>query len=144
MGARDRGAPPPRSARLPPMDYLLLKYTHVTCAVISYAGFFVRGVWMLRGSAMLERRWVKIAPHVNDTVLLVSAIAMAAMSRQYPIVHGWLTVKVLALVLYIGLGMMALRPGRARPQGIAAWIAAQLVFVYIVLVALTRNALIAS
>jgi uncharacterized membrane protein SirB2 len=121
------------------MDYLLIKQVHVACAALSYAGFFVRGVWMMRGSAMLARRWVRIVPHVNDTVLLASAIALAAMSRQYPFVQGWLTAKVVALVLYIGLGMLALKPGRARPQRIAAWVAAQLVFIYIVLVGLTRS-----
>jgi uncharacterized membrane protein SirB2 len=113
----------------------------VACAVLSYAGFFVRGMWMLRGSALLARRWVRILPHVNDTLLLASGIAIAALSRQYPFVHGWLTAKLLALVLYIGLGMMALRPGRSRPLRIAAWLAAQAVFLYIVWVAVTRNPL---
>jgi uncharacterized membrane protein SirB2 len=121
------------------MEYLLLKQVHVACAVLSYAGFFVRGVWMMRGSAMLARRWVRIAPHVNDTLLLASAIAMVAMSRQYPFVQGWLTAKLLALVLYIGLGMLALRPGRPRPLRIGAWLAALMVFLYIVWVAMTRS-----
>jgi uncharacterized membrane protein SirB2 len=123
------------------MDYFALKQLHVACAVLSYAGFFVRGMWMLRGSALLARRWVRILPHVNDTLLLASGIAIAALSRQYPFVHGWLTAKLLALVLYIGLGMMALRPGRSRPLRIAAWLAAQAVFLYIVWVAVTRNPL---
>ena len=123
------------------MDYLFFKLTHVTCAVLSYAGFFVRGVWMIRGSAMLARRWVKIVPHVNDTVLLASAVAMAALSRQYPFVQGWLTAKVLALVLYIVLGMLALRSGRTLTRRIAAWVAAQIVFAYIVWVAVARDAL---
>jgi uncharacterized membrane protein SirB2 len=121
------------------MDYVALKQLHVACAALSYIGFFVRGIWMIRGSAVLERRWVRIVPHVNDTVLLASAIALAAMSRQYPFVQGWLTAKVLALVLYIGLGMLAMKPGGARPQRIAAWVAAQMVFIYIVWVALTRS-----
>jgi uncharacterized membrane protein SirB2 len=121
------------------MDYLLLKQVHVACAVLSYAGFFVRGVWMMRDSALLERRWVRILPHVNDTLLLASAIALAALSRQYPFVHGWLTAKVLALVLYVVLGMAALRTGRARRSRIAAWLAAQAVFLYIVWVAMARN-----
>src|SRR3990172_4735682 len=83
--------PPRRAAQPPYMDYLLLKLMHLACAALSYAGFFVRGVWMMRDSAMLERRWVKILPHVNDTLLLASAVAMVAMSRQYPFVQGWLT-----------------------------------------------------
>ena len=121
------------------MDYIVLKQLHVACAALSFIGFFVRGIWMIRGSAMLERRWVRIVPHVNDAVLLASAIAIAAMSRQYPFVQGWLTAKVLALVLYIGLGVMALRPGRPKPLRIGPWIAAQVVFLYIVWVALTRS-----
>jgi uncharacterized membrane protein SirB2 len=94
---------------------------------------------MIRGSAMLQRRWVKVLPHVNDTLLLAAAIALAVMLRQYPFVHGWLTAKTLALVAYIALGSAALKPGRPRPARVAAWIAAQAVFLYIVAVALTKN-----
>jgi uncharacterized membrane protein SirB2 len=121
------------------MEYLALKQIHVACVALSYAGFFARGLWMIRGSAMLQRRWVKVLPHVNDTLLLAAAIALAVMLRQYPFVHGWLTAKTLALVAYIVLGSMALRPGRPKPARVAAWIAAQAVFLYIVAVALTKN-----
>ena len=124
------------------MEYLLLKQLHVACAALSWVGFFARGVWMMRDSPLLARRWARILPHVNDTVLLASAIAIAALSRQYPFVHGWLTAKVIALAIYIALGLIALRPGRGRMASVLAWIAAQLVFVYIVAVALTRNPLV--
>jgi len=84
---------------------------------------------------------VKWMPHVNDTLLLATAIALAWMLGQYPFVHGWLTAKVLALAGYILLGTVALRPGRPKGARVAAWIAAQIVFLYIVLVAHTRNPL---
>lgn len=119
--------------------YVALKQLHIACVVLSYAGFVVRGVWMMRDSPLLAARWVRIAPHVNDTLLLATAIALAVMSGQYPLQQGWLTAKVIALVLYIALGMVALRPGRTRARRVAAWIAAQLVFLYIVAVAVTRN-----
>lgn len=109
--------------------------------VSSYALFFIRGVWLLRDSPLLRRRWVRIVPHVVDTLLLGSAIALALMLRQYPFVAGWLTAKVIALVVYIGLGMLALRFARTRRAQLAAWLAAQAVFIYIVAVALTRNPL---
>jgi uncharacterized membrane protein SirB2 len=121
------------------MDYLVLKQVHVACAALSFTGFLVRGVWMLRDSPLLAARWVRIAPHVNDTVLLASAIAMAIMSGQYPLQQGWLTAKVVALAAYIALGMLALRPGRRRAVRAAAWIGALAVFLYIVAVALTRT-----
>jgi uncharacterized membrane protein SirB2 len=120
------------------MDYLSLKIVHVGCAGISYSLFVVRGVWMMRGSLLLQRAWVRIVPHAVDTVLLASAIALALMSHQYPLVNGWLTAKVAGLLIYIGLGTVALKRGKTRRARIAAWFAAQAVFFYIVAVAVTR------
>ena len=123
------------------MDYAALKLTHVSCAVISYTLFVVRGIWMLRGSGLLQRQWVRTVPHAVDTLLLASAVAMAVITQQYPLAAPWLTAKVIALVLYIALGMLALKCGRTKSVRITAWIAAQAVFAYIVAVALTRSPL---
>lgn len=124
------------------IDFALLKTIHVTSVMTSYALFFARGAWMMRGSMLPRRGWVHIAPHVVDTVLLASAVAMVVMSRQYPFAAPWLTAKLVALLAYIGLGMMALRYGATRRTRIAAWLAAQAVFAYIVAVALTRSPLL--
>lgn len=121
------------------MSYAALKMIHVTSIVISYLLFSLRGVWMMQGSAALQQRWVKITPHIVDTVLLTSAIALAIMIDQDPVNNSWLSAKIAGLLLYIGLGMMALRFGKTRKAKISAWIAAQIVFLYIVLVALTKN-----
>ena len=93
----------------------------------------------MRQSPLLQRSWVKVTPHVIDTVLLLAAVGLAVMLRQYPLTHSWLTAKLAALLLYIGLGMVALTRGKTKRIRIAAWIAAQIVFLYIVSVALTRN-----
>lgn len=111
----------------------------MTCVATSYLLFFVRGVWMISGSSLLENRWVRIVPHVIDTALLASAITLAVLSHQYPFANDWLTAKVAGLFLYIALGMVALRLGKSRRVRIAAWLAAQIVFFYIVAVALTRR-----
>ncbi len=123
------------------MDYTLLKTTHVACVILSYALFFVRGVWMIRGSAMLGRRWVRVVPHVIDTLLLASAIAMLVVMALNPFAVPWLAAKIAGLVVYIGLGIVALRRGRTRGARIAAWVAAQAVFFYIVAAAVTKQAL---
>lgn len=112
---------------------------HVTTVVISISLFVLRGLWMIAGSALLRRRWVRVVPHVNDTLLLASAIALAVITYQYPLRHDWLTAKVIGLFVYIGLGMVALRRGRTKGTRITAWVLAMLVFAYIVTVALTRN-----
>lgn len=126
------------------MGYTTLKMIHVTSVAISYLLFSLRGVWMMQGSTALQQRWVKVTPHVVDTVLLTSAIALAIMIHQDPINNSWLSAKVAGLLLYIGLGMMALKYGRTRKARISAWIAAQAVFLYIVLVAVTKNPLLLS
>ena len=121
--------------------YILVKYLHVSFVVLSGTGFVLRGAWMLQGSPMLARRWVRVLPHVVDTVLLASAIALAVMMEQYPLVHGWLTAKVLGLIAYIALGTIALKRGRTRAVRIAAFCGALVVFAYIVAVALTKSVL---
>jgi len=121
------------------VTYVILKYTHVAAVVASFTLFFVRGLWMMTTPEKLAVRWVRVVPHVIDTVLLVSAIALAAITAQYPFVQQWLTAKVLALLAYILLGTVAIRRGRTRRVRIVAWILALLVFGYIVAVARTRD-----
>ena len=121
------------------MSYLAVKYVHVAAVIVSYCLFVLRGAWMLADSPWLQRRWVRIVPHVNDTVLLVAGIWLATIIGQYPGTAGWLTAKLVALVVYILVGTVAIRRGRTKRVRGAAWIAAQLVFLYIVAVAFTRN-----
>ncbi|MCE7915110.1 MAG: regulator SirB [Nitrosomonas sp. PRO4] len=121
------------------MSYALLKMIHVGSVIVSYMLFFLRGIWYMQKSENLHQRWVKILPHVVDTILLVSAITLAFIIQQDPLTHSWLTAKITGLLIYIGLGMIALRFGKTRRIKIIAWFAAQCVFIYIVLVALTKN-----
>jgi uncharacterized membrane protein SirB2 len=121
------------------LDYYTLKHFHMGCAAVSGSLFLVRGVWMLRASPQLQQRWVRIAPHLVDTLLLASAIALAAWSGQYPFVRGWLTAKVIALLGYILLGAIALKHGRTKTVRACAFIGALALFVYIGAVALTKQ-----
>jgi uncharacterized membrane protein SirB2 len=123
------------------MSFLLLKGLHITCALTSYLLFLLRGIWNLRGSPIMQQRWVRIVPHVVDTLLLASAIALAFSIHQYPFVDAWLTAKVIGLSLYIGLGFVALKFGKRKSTRLLAWLAAQAVFAYIVLVAIQHNPL---
>ena len=94
---------------------------------------------MLTDSPRLQQRWVKILPHINDTVLLLSAIAMTMIIKQYPFVDSWLTAKVLGLLCYIVLGTIALKRGRTKTIRVTAGIGALLVFAYIVSTALQHD-----
>jgi uncharacterized membrane protein SirB2 len=123
------------------MEYQMLKHLHMSFAALSGGLFLLRGVWMLRASSMLQARWVRIAPHIIDTLLLASAIGLAVWSSQYPFVQSWLTAKVLALIGYIGLGTIALKRGRTPGVRAAAFVGAVLLFLYILTVARTKMVL---
>ncbi|HED39092.1 MAG TPA: regulator SirB [Chromatiales bacterium] len=116
----------------------MLKNIHIFTALISFTLFFIRGLWVMKGSVMMQQKWVKIVPHLNDTVLLGTAIALTISIGQYPFSDGWLTAKLLALVAYICLGIEALRLARTDIGRAAAWLAALVVFLFIVSVAVTR------
>ena len=123
------------------MTYLFLRHLHIGCVMVSGAGFFLRGVWMLRTSPWLQQPLVRILPHVVDTLLLASALALAIASAQYPFVNDWLTAKLVGLLLYIGCGTMALKRARTRRRRASFFIAALVAFAYVVSVALTRQPL---
>jgi len=122
-----------------PFDFL--KAVHMCCAVFSIGGFALRGYWMFSGNALLNRRVAKTLPHIIDTLLLGSAVGMLVIWQTSPFAFSWLTAKVIALLLYIGLGMVALRFGRTRQVRIVAWLLALLAAAYIVSVALAKSAL---
>ncbi|MBI5891302.1 MAG: SirB2 family protein [Nitrosomonadales bacterium] len=130
------GVTPPFSI----LDTAPIKSIHVTCVALSYALFFLRGVWMLRDSPSLQQRWVKVVPHTVDSVLLASAITLAWQLGISPLAAPWLAAKIVALLLYIGIGTVALKRGRTRRIRLTAWLVAQAVFLYIVCVAVTHDA----
>ena len=124
------------------MLYIGLKHLHTAVATLTVLLFILRGGWMVAGSAMLQRKWVKILPHVIDTTLLITAFAVAWIGWRYPVVpHDWITAKVVALVVYIVLGIIALKRGRTATIRVTAFVAALVVYGYIVMVALYKTPL---
>lgn len=123
------------------MDYGTVKLVHQTAVTLSIAGFLVRGAASLAGAQWVRSRTARTLPHVVDSVLLLSALALAWMLRVSPDRAPWLLAKIVGLVLYVALGVVALRPGRPLAVRAAAWVAALLVVAWIVSVALTKSAL---
>lgn len=123
------------------LDYYTLKAIHLGCVVVSIAGFAARYLLMLADSPLRGARALRVLPHVVDTVLLASAVAMAWLLGLNPLQHPWLAAKILALLAYIVLGTIALRRGRTRSARALAGLAAMLVYAYMVLVAITKSPL---
>ena len=106
------------------MDYMLLKQIHIALAVTTLISFVIRGYWMITDSSLLHHKLVKTIPHVIDTLLLSTAVALMMMAGFYPWILDWVAAKILLLLLYIVLGTIALKRGKTKAQRIAAFIAA--------------------
>jgi uncharacterized membrane protein SirB2 len=123
------------------MDYATVKLVHQAAVVMSVAGFVLRASASLAGARWVEGRVAKTLPHMIDTVLLASALTLATWLHLNPLVTPWLVAKIVALLAYIGLGMLALKPSRPRLQRCVAMLAAFASLAYIVMVATTKNPL---
>lgn len=119
--------------------YFALKHLHMTLAMLSLFGFLLRGFLRLGDSPLLQRKWLRITPHVIDTFLLATALGMVAILQPFPFGHGWLGAKLLGLVVYIGLGVYTLRIARTRGQQLTGLVLAFLAFAYIVAVAFSKS-----
>lgn len=122
------------------MIYLVVKNLHITLAVLSLSLFLIRAVYSVRESPWLERRWVKILPHLVDTLLLICGLTLMTILQAWPHRTPWLAVKLIALLFYIGVGSLAIKRART-PRGRALFtLLSLLIFGYMVSVAITKTA----
>jgi uncharacterized membrane protein SirB2 len=121
------------------LDYAAIKLVHQSAVVLSLSGFFIRGAASLAGAGWIGSRLARTLPHVIDTVLLLSALMLAWMLRLTPGNAPWLLAKVAGLLVYVALGVVALRPDRSPPLRWAAWIGALAIVAWMVSVAVTKS-----
>ncbi len=119
--------------------YPQIKLVHIIAVLLSGGLFFLRGLALHLGG-----KWAMAAPlrylsYTVDTVLLTAALMLATILHQYPFVHGWLTMKVVLLVVYVGLGTYALKRGQTLRTRVLCWLAALAVYAFIISVARTHH-----
>ena len=121
------------------MTYLLIKSLHMFTALATISGFVLRGYWMMSRSDYLQLRITRIAPHVIDTVFILSGIAMVWLLQLDVFSQPWLLAKFAGLIVYVVLGTIAIKRGPTMQIRIIAFVAALAVFAYIVGVAMSKS-----
>jgi uncharacterized membrane protein SirB2 len=121
--------------------YPQIKLVHIVAVFASGTVFLLRGL-----GVQLGQQWPLFAPvrylsYTIDTVLLTAAFMLMTVSRQYPFVQSWLTVKVLLIVLYIVIGVFALRRGRTPKVRLISFIAALAIFAFVISIARAHHPL---
>lgn len=116
--------------------YLTIKHIHMGAVLASGGFFLLRGLWMMQESSLLNSKFVRVVPHLIDTVLLLSAIVLVVYLGGLPV---WVQVKIAALFVYILLGMLAFRLAKGYGAKVLSFFLALLVFAFIVSVARSKN-----
>ncbi len=116
-----------------------MKHLHMTLAVLSVALFTLRFAWTLLNSQNLEKKWVKIAPHVIDTFLLVIGVAMAVNLAINPVEQLWLGEKLLAVLAYIFTGYYTLKLAKNKMMQVVGFLGALGWVMLVVRIAMTKQ-----
>ncbi len=121
--------------------YLQIKWVHIAAVIASGVLFLLRGIAVQAGSRWAMTTPLRYLSYSIDTVLLTAALMLVAIIHQYPFVQAWLTVKVCLLVVYIGLGTFALKRGRTTRIRWSCFVAALVVYAFIISVAIAHHPL---
>lgn len=117
---------------------MMIKKFHVAFAILTFLSFSLRSYWMFTGSMLLRNRAVRIVPHIIDTCLLLTGLAMAVSYYGAFYQQSWLMLKLLGVFVYILLGSVALKLGKTMKVRVAAVLAAWAAFLYVVVLARTH------
>ena len=115
----------------------MIKFFHLIFILLSISSFVGRVYLAEKRPEMLEQKWIKIGPHIINSLLLLTGFALVFQGSWLSGEYGWIVAKLIALLGYVGLGIVAIkRQGELRWKAFAGAIAC---FVYIITVAASKN-----
>lgn len=121
--------------------YPQLRTLHIACVLLSGALFLARGTGVLSGAAWPMRRPVRLTSYAIDSLLLAAALALAAILPVSLFANGWLTAKIVLLLVYIALGTFALKRARTQRGRVLCFLGALAVYLFILSVARAHHPL---
>ncbi len=117
--------------------YPIVKQIHVWLVLISITLFQFR-YWYFKFRAQPVGQVVRILPHAVDTLLLITGVSLAVLALLNPLVATWLGFKLIALLVYIMAGTLAM-----KKSGSTQWVSyllATLAVLYMLWTAIHKTA----
>jgi len=108
--------------------YPQIKQFHILLALLSGAIFALRGAFALAGMRWPQALPVKWLSYTIDTCLLTAALMLLTILPWAMFANGWLLTKIVLIVVYVVLGVFAMRPGRRQRTRALCYAVALLVF----------------
>lgn len=106
------------------MTYLIAKHSHMLFVAITFILFNIRCFMLWKHPEQKLRGVWKALPHLNDTLLLLSALWLVHLTHLTPFNAPWLAVKIGLLLGYIGTGLVAMRAAPRSGKFYLAYLAA--------------------
>ncbi|MDE3270549.1 SirB2 family protein [Pseudoalteromonas sp. G4] len=98
------------------MEYTALKHTHMLFALISVVLFYIRAFARIKQLNLAKNKLLFIGSHSVDTLLLISAVALAMTLGMSPHNQPWLLEKIILVVAYIAVGIFMARQKHIKGQ----------------------------
>jgi uncharacterized membrane protein SirB2 len=122
--------------------YPQIKWVHVATVLASGGLFLLRGLLVQAGRPGIAMAApVRYLSYTIDTILLTAAFMLLTVLPGEMFSNGWLTLKVALIVVYIVLGMYALKRGRTPRVRMACYVAALAVFAFVISIARAHHPL---
>lgn len=122
--------------------YAQIKWVHIAAVLASGSVFLLRGLLLQAGQQRVAMAApVRYLSYSIDTVLLTAALMLLTILPHAIYANGWLTAKLVLLVVYVVLGTFALKRGRSPRVRLACYLAALLVFGFMLTIARAHHPL---
>lgn len=118
----------------------MLKILHLCFITLAISGFIARFILLHIQPEYLERKLIKITPHIIDSLLLLSGAILIFQGQWFSGQFGWIIAKFILLFVYIKLGIMSFK--HEGSQRYAAFIGAIISFACILVIAITKPGVI--
>ncbi|PIJ49966.1 siroheme synthase [Erwinia sp. OLTSP20] len=125
--------------------YFLVRNFHIATVIVSISLFILRFFWLNFSPGRLQQCWVRIVPHLNDTLMLLSGLTLVVFMHAGVLLtqDSWLTEKLIGVIIYIAAGSIALgRRPRSQKVRLAALVLALAVVALVIRLAITKSLLL--
>ncbi|WP_130619657.1 SirB2 family protein [Dyella amyloliquefaciens] len=122
--------------------YPQIKWLHIACIIASGTLFALRGLLVQAGRGELAQwaplRWLSYA---IDTTLITAAMMLLTILPRGMFANGWLTTKLVLVVTYVTLGVLAMRRSGSPALRHLSYAAAVLTYITIIGIARAHHPL---
>lgn len=121
--------------------YLPIKWVHIVAVALSGGLFAVRGAAAMAGARWPYAPIARYSSYGIDTVLLTAALMLATILPSAVFANHWLTAKLALIVVYIALGVLALRRRHSARVRLTCFVFALVAFGLVIGIAIAHHPL---